>query len=93
MGFRATQNIQRPFNDYVLHLDVVVLYDFVKDPQPAVTNVELVVVEPWRIASHSRSSNSRKYIGAVMKISDMEQGKGEFDTKEEFYTYWRNYEW
>lgn len=46
MGFRATQNIQRPFNDYVLHLDVVVLYDFVKDPQPAVTNVELVVVEP-----------------------------------------------
>lgn len=88
-----TQNIERPFNDYALHLDIVVLYDFVKDPQPAVTNVELVVVEPWRIASRSRSSNTRKYIGAVTRLSDIEQGKGEFDTKEEFYTYWRSYEW
>lgn len=87
------QNIQRPFNDYALHLDVVVLYDFVKAPQPAVTNVELVVVEPWRIASRIRSSKTRNYIGAVTKISDIEQGKGEFDTKEAFYSYWRNYEW
>jgi hypothetical protein len=76
-----------------VHLEVVVLYDFVKEPQPAVTNVELVVVEPWRIASHSRSSKTRNYTAAVTKISDIEQGNGELDTKEAFYSYWRNYEW
>jgi hypothetical protein len=50
-------------------------------------------VEPWRIASHSRSSKTRNYIGAVTRISDIEQGNGEFNTKEAFYSYWRNYEW
>lgn len=89
----STQNIHRPFDDYALHLDIVALYDFVEEPQPAATNVELVVVEPWRIASHSRSSKTRNYIGAVMQIPAIREGRGEFETKEEFYDFWRAYEW
>ncbi len=65
-----TQNIMRPFNDYALHLDCVALYDFIARPSPAVTNVELVVVEPWRIASHVHSSGTRNYIGAITDIPD-----------------------
>lgn len=87
-----TQNIMRPFNEYALHLDCVALYDFVKEPSPAVTNVELVVVEPWRIASHQRSSGTRNYIGAITSIPDIRAGRGEFRTKEEFYSHWRAYE-
>ena len=87
-----TQNIMRPFDGYALHLDCVALYDFVTEPSPAVTNVELVVVEPWRIASHQRSSGTRNYIGAITSIPDIRAGSGEFRTKEEFYSYWRAYE-
>lgn len=87
-----TQNIMRPFNEYALHLDCVALYDFVTEPHPAVTNVELIVVEPWRIGSHTRSSGTRNYIGAIQSVPKIEAGIGEFATKEEFYSYWRSYE-
>jgi len=87
-----TQNIMRPFNEYALHLDCVALYDFITEPSPAITNVELVIVEPWRIASHQRSSGTRNYIGAITSIPDVRAGRGEFKTKEEFYSYWRAYE-
>jgi hypothetical protein len=88
-----TQNIQRPFNEYALHLDCVALYDFVEKPEPTVSNVELVVVEPWRIGSRSRSSKTRNYIGAIIDIPAIRAGRGEFSTQEEFYSYWRRYEW
>ena len=88
-----TRNVQRPFDQYALHLDCVALYDFVLAPEPAVTNVELVVVEPWRIGSKSRSSKTRNYIGAIMDIPAIKAGRGEFPTSKEFYAYWRRYEW
>ncbi len=88
-----TRNIQRSFDEYALHLDCVALYDFVEEPKPAVTNVELIVVEPWRIGSKSRSSMTRSYIGAIMDIPAIKAGRGEFPTKEEFYAYWRAYAW
>ena len=87
-----TQNIMRPFNQYALHLDCVAFYDFVTEPSPAVTNVELVIVEPWRIGSHQRSSGTRNYIGAITSIPDIRAGRGEFGSKEEFYSFWRAYE-
>ena len=68
------------------------LYNFVTEPSPAVTNVELVVVEPWRIASHMRSSGTRNYIGAITNIPAIRVGRGEFSSEEEFYSYWRAYE-
>ncbi len=51
------------------------------------------MVEPWRIASRSRSSKTRNYIGAVMDVPAIRAGSGEFSSKEEFYSYWRTYEW
>jgi hypothetical protein len=81
----------RPFNEYAGHLDILVLYTFVEDRRERATDVELLVQEPWRIASKKRSSTTREYIGAVDLIQSLRDGRGAFATPEEFYTFWRNY--
>lgn len=81
----------RPFGDYDSHLDLVVLYDFQPEKLSRLANVELVLHEGWRVASRQRSSTTREYIGAVTSIEDERAGNGEFDSEEEFYSYWRSY--
>jgi hypothetical protein len=81
----------RPFRDYVLHLDVLCIYDLSPTSHARVDNLELIVNEPWRIGSRQRSSTTREYIGAVDNIDALRVGRGEFSTQEEFYDYWRAY--
>lgn len=81
----------RPFSDYTGHYDVIVIYTFDASVRHRVTDVELIVQEPWRIASRKRSSTTREYIGAVDLIADIRAGKGEFESADEFYKYWRKF--
>lgn len=81
----------RPFADYVQHLDIIVLYTLNKELRTRTEQMEIVVQEPWRIASTKRSSTTREYIGAVDLISDLRDGRGEFATPAEFYEYWRKF--
>lgn len=81
----------RPFADYALHLDVLAIYTFDVESAARVTDLELIVQEPWRIGSRQRSSTTREYIGAVMKVDDLRAGRGEFSSEKEFYAYWRSY--
>ncbi|RQW99442.1 restriction endonuclease [Micromonospora globispora] len=81
----------RPFNEYAGHLDLILIYTLNPDSTHRVDDLELIVQEPWRIASKERSSTTREYIGAVEKIEDLRQGKGAFATPEAFYKYWRAY--
>src|SRR5690606_17805261 len=76
--------------DYQQHLDIVVLYNLT-DERHRVDDVEVLVHEPWRIASRKRSSTTREYLGAVDRIADLRDGKGEFETQEEFYSFWRKF--
>ena len=80
----------RPFQDYESHLDVIALYTLV-ETHARIENLQLIVQEPWRIASKQRSSTTREYLGAVTKITDLIEGRGEFSTEVEFYAYWRKY--
>jgi hypothetical protein len=82
----------RPFADYRGHVDVIVIYTLESDTARRVADIRLIVQEPWRIASKSRSSTTREYMGAVQLISDLEQGKGEFETPEAFYKFWREFD-
>lgn len=84
-------NIKRPFAEYREHLDIIGLYIFNPESKARVESLELLVYEPWRIASRSRSSTTREYIGAVESLEDLRAGRGEFDSPEEFYTYWRKF--
>lgn len=81
----------RPFQEYSSHLDMLAIYTFSEVGAARISEVELIVQEPWRIASRSRSSSTREYIGAVNSIEALRAGKGEFETEKEFYAYWRKF--
>lgn len=80
----------RPFADYASHLDVLGVYTLT-DTAERVAGLELLVQPPWRIASRQRSSTTREYIGAVVDIDDLRAGRGEFDSPQAFYAFWRKY--
>jgi len=81
----------RPFQDYASHLDIIAIYTLNESSHGRIEDLELIVHEPWRIASKQRSSTTREYLGAVTRIQDLRDGKGEFATEAEFYTFWRKY--
>jgi hypothetical protein len=81
----------RAFDDYQSHVDIIVIYTLNDQTHARVENMEVLVQEPWRIASRTRSSTTREYLGAVMKLDDLRSGNGEFESPEEFYKYWRKY--
>jgi hypothetical protein len=82
----------RAFDDYAGHVDVIVIYTLNPETAHRVEALQLIVQEPWRIASKSRSSTTREYLGAVDLISDLEEGRGDFAMAEAFYKYWRDYD-
>jgi hypothetical protein len=82
--------ILRPFGEYAEHISVVVLYTFQPDVPERITDVEVVVHETWRIASTARASATREYIGSIQPIDDLVAGRGEFNSAEGFYEYWRH---
>jgi hypothetical protein len=81
----------RPFNQYVGHLDILAIYTLNETTDARIEDFEIIVQEPWKIASKQRSSTTREYIGAVTTLDRLRQGKGEFATPEDFYRYWRKY--
>jgi hypothetical protein len=83
--------VMRPFADYATHLDVLGIYTLNESKPGRVDDLELIVQQPWKIASTKRSSTTREYIGAVDKVDDLRAGKGEFATEKEFYAYWRKF--
>jgi hypothetical protein len=83
--------ILRPFSEYRSHIDLIAIYTFDTSSISRIADLELIVHEPWRIASRQRSSTTREYIGAVRSIADLRAGRGEFASREDFYAYWRKY--
>jgi hypothetical protein len=79
----------RAFEDYASHLDLLGIYTLDESIPGRIRDLELLVHEPWRIASKQRSSTTREYIGAVQNLDDLRKGIGTFATEEEFYKYWR----
>lgn len=81
----------RPFNRYTSHLDLLLIYTLNETSNARVEDLEVIVQEPWRIASRERSSTTREYIGAVTSIADLRAGQGAFETPAAFYEYWRRF--
>ena len=81
----------RPFRDYATHLDVLMIYRLNTESNARVEDLEIIVQEPWRIASRERSSTTREYVGAVNGLDALRSGEGAFATPAEFYDYWRKF--
>ncbi len=78
----------RPFKEYTYHLDLIAIFD-VDAIKNTVGNFEILVIEPWKIASKTASSATRDYVGAIMEINKMrEENGGEFKTQKDFYNHW-----
>ena len=67
------------------------IYTLNPESNARVEDLEIIVQEPWRIASRERSSTTREYIGAVTSIDALRAGEGAFATPAEFYDYWRRF--
>jgi hypothetical protein len=81
----------RPFEDYASHVDVLGIYTLDESSLGRISDLELIVQEPWTIASKQRSSTTREYMGAVTHLDALRQGLGEFPDQEAFYKFWRAY--
>lgn len=81
----------RPFDEYTSHLDVIAIYTLNYTSLARVDDLELIIQPAWKVGSKQRSSTTREYIGAVQHIDALRDGRGEFDSPEEFYRYWRRY--
>lgn len=81
-------NIMMPYSSYTAHLAVIAVYDYA---DATARNIELLVVEKWRVATRKRSSTTRCYIAASKPIEDLRGERGEFSSEKEFNGYWRNH--
>lgn len=81
----------RPFQDYEQHLTLVCLYELQPTLYSRVSNLEVVIQPTWKIASRQRSSTTREYLGAINDVSALREGRGEFETAEAFYAFWRRF--
>lgn len=81
----------RPFDDYARHLTLACIYTLEESHFSRVEDLELLVHDTWRIGSRQRSSTTREYIGAVDSIESLRDGRGEFDSADDFYRYWRRF--
>ncbi len=79
----------RSFADYASHLDIIGIYTLNEKSTSRVDDLELIVQPAWKIASRQRSSTTREYIGAVVDIDALREGRGDFETPETFYKFWR----
>ena len=82
--------ILRPFGDYEEHLAVLVMYTFDETIPERIRDVAVVAHETWHLASTKRASATREYIGSVTGVEDLVDGRGEFETAEDFYKFWRD---
>ena len=81
----------RAFAEYDAHVSLLVIYTLDTSTLSRVRDMEVIVQESWRVASRQRSSTTREYLGAVMDLQALREGKGEFASKEDFYKFWRAY--
>jgi hypothetical protein len=81
-------NIMMPYSSYGAHLAVIALYDYA---EATAQNVELVVVEKWRVATRKRSSTTRCYIAAASEIVSLRNELGAFESEDEFNEFWRSH--
>jgi len=81
-------NIMMPYGSYTTHLAVIAVYDYL---EATARNIELLVVEKWRVATKKRSSTTRCYIAASKAIVDLRAERGDFSSEDEFNEFWRNH--
>lgn len=81
-----------PYGDFTEHFIVGFIYDWDEDADTLnmVSNIEYIVQEKWKIASKTTGTGTTTAMGSIKNIEDIRNGKGEFNSKDDFLSYWRN---
>ncbi len=92
--------IRYPYGDYVQHWIIGICYNFetyeeihggVVEEKFRITDLDVIIQEKWRIASKQTGSGTTKHIRSITNINALKSGQGEFNSREKFLQYWRNY--
>jgi len=80
-----------PYGDFKEHWVIGFIYTWnpQKDSLHMVSDIEVVVNEKWKIASKSTATGTTFAISSVRDLGRLKEGKGDFDSIEEFETFWR----
>lgn len=80
-----------PYSEFKEHWLIGFIYSW--DPHAdslhMVSNIEIIVNEKWKIASKSTATGTTFAISSVRDLGRLREGKGDFDSPEEFETFWR----
>lgn len=79
-------NIMAAYSSYAAHLALIALYDYV---DTTAKNIEVLVVEKWRVATRKSASGTRSYIAAKQDVESLRKERGGFESEEEFNRFWR----
>jgi hypothetical protein len=80
----------RTFGEYDQRIAIVVLYRYRPDLLERFSDVRVAIQPAWRIAGKTKPSSTRHYIGSVNRVADIVDGRGAFQTEQEFYDFWRS---
>ena len=67
-------------------------WDEEADSLEIVSGVETIVGEKWSLASENTGTGTTNHMASVRNISDLHEGNGDFNSKEEFEKYWRSHD-
>jgi hypothetical protein len=80
-------NIMAAYSSYTAHLALIALYTYT---ETTAKDIEILVVEKWRVATKKKASGTRCYIAASKSIAALRKEQGDFSSEEEFNSFWRS---
>lgn len=84
----SLKTIVKPYNNFLKHFCVGVIYDRVLDKTPV---KHVLVREKWQIASSTTGSGNTCNIGSIKLLDDLINSKSYFENEEAFNKYWLEY--
>lgn len=81
-----------PYGKYSEHWIAGYIYTWNEEANTLhmVSDLELIVHEKWKLASKSTGTGTTTAIGSIKRIDRLREGKGDFNSEQEFLDYWRS---
>lgn len=89
---RSMPGCRLPYGAYTQHWIAGFIYDWNDnaDTLNMVSSIEYVFQEKWRMASKTTGTGTTTAIASIRNIDKIRRGMGDFNSEEEFLSYWRN---
>lgn len=93
---KDTSHTRFPYSDYDEHWVVCFAYNWKEEDRitssEMVKDVEILIGKKWEFATNTTGSGTTTAIGSQTKLAKLRNRVPYFESKEEFETYWKEYE-